>query len=89
MYYLEADPDVDELVRLDGPPTNDMPSGTAFEDLWLELLTERQADTARGSGSLIADRRTRDRCRTGQRGQHLAGGGARSGATLHRGERYT
>jgi hypothetical protein len=52
LYYLESDPAMDELVRLDGPPTDDIPSGTAFEDLWLELLTSRHADTARGSGSL-------------------------------------
>jgi hypothetical protein len=52
LYYLEADPTTDELTRLDGPPSDDVPIGSALEDLWLELLLDRKADIALGSGTL-------------------------------------
>lgn len=52
LYYLESDPKSDELNRIKGPPSEEMPAASAFEDLWLELLSERRADVARGSGSL-------------------------------------
>jgi hypothetical protein len=52
LYYLESDINKDELLRIDGPPSEEMPSGTGFEDLWLELLTERRAEVVLGSGSL-------------------------------------
>jgi hypothetical protein len=45
---------VSELDRILTPPPNTPPAATsdAFRDLWVELLTERKPDVARGSGTL-------------------------------------
>ena len=52
LYYLESDPAMDELTRVDGSANGEMPEQTSFEDLWLELLIDRKAEVALGSGSL-------------------------------------
>lgn len=50
--YLESDPELDELARIRAPVGDDVPAGTSFEDLWLELLTDRKEDLGLGSGTL-------------------------------------
>jgi hypothetical protein len=52
LYYVEADPSTSELERIKGPPSDEVPDGTNFENLWLELLIDRKADVALGSGTL-------------------------------------
>lgn len=51
--YLESDPADDELSRISAlPPTDGVPQGTIFPSVWAEILTERHADLALGSGTL-------------------------------------
>lgn len=52
LYYLESDPTINEVDRLDGPPGGSMPADTGFADLWLELLVDRRPEVAVGSGTL-------------------------------------
>ncbi len=55
LHYLNSDPEMDELARVSAPPPKeviDVPLDTIFDDLWVELLTDRKADTALGSGTL-------------------------------------
>lgn len=56
--YLKSDPALDELERIGAPSVKeaeDVPLDTIFEDLWVEILTERKADTALGSGTLAVE----------------------------------
>ena len=53
--YLESDPEQDELARIQAPAGDEMPAGTSFEDLWLELLTDRKEDLGLGSGTLAVE----------------------------------
>jgi hypothetical protein len=52
LHYLESDPSIDEVLRLDGPPDDAVPPDSEFEDLWLELLIDRAEDLTIGSGTL-------------------------------------
>jgi hypothetical protein len=55
-YYIDSEGD--ELDRLSGPPKDpddpddQPPEGTSFENLWLELLSDRRPEVAIGSGTL-------------------------------------
>jgi hypothetical protein len=52
--YLDPDSTADELTRLLTPPPDTPPSSNddPFRDVWIELLQDRKADVARGSGTL-------------------------------------
>jgi hypothetical protein len=55
MYFLDpSNGNKSELDRILGPASTTVPSGTTdtFRDLWVELLTDRKPDMARGSGTL-------------------------------------
>jgi hypothetical protein len=50
--FLEADPAADELSRISAPPPLTSPADTLAPDIWVEILTDRKADLALGSGTL-------------------------------------
>ncbi|MGG5259681.1 hypothetical protein [Phycicoccus avicenniae] len=54
LYYLDTDPAaVPEQQRVQGPVIEGVPpSETSFAGLWIELLTDRRQEVARGSGTL-------------------------------------
>jgi hypothetical protein len=56
LYYLKST--ADELKRILTPPPNTPPSSSndPFRDIWIELLQERKADVARGSGTLAVQK---------------------------------
>jgi hypothetical protein len=55
--YLNPLSTDDELTRILASPPNAAPEADdhPFRDVWIELLTERKADTARGSGTLAVE----------------------------------
>lgn len=88
LHYLEADPTVDELTRLQGPETEEVPPDSALEDLWLELLLDRKADTSLGSGTLSVQNGQRAVTINGD--STWAAGGRDLGREVYLdGERYT
>jgi hypothetical protein len=53
LYYLDSDPARDEFDRILAPlPEDGPPPDSSFDDLWLELLTNRRDDLVLGSGTL-------------------------------------
>ncbi|PLC55378.1 hypothetical protein CR155_04040 [Pollutimonas nitritireducens] len=52
--YLDPENNADELTRILTPPPDVAPSSNdnPFRDVWIELLQDRKADVARGSGTL-------------------------------------
>ncbi len=54
LFYLDSDPDPNkELQRISGPdPEQIPPAGSEAEDLWLELLVNKNENLALGSGTL-------------------------------------
>lgn len=50
--YLESDPNDDELTRISALPPISAPPDSPFESVWAEILTDRKADVALGSGTL-------------------------------------
>lgn len=51
LQFLESDPSLPEAERIP-PPTDEMPPGTQFPDLWLELLLNCREELALGDGTL-------------------------------------
>jgi hypothetical protein len=52
LHYLESDPTENELFRIAGPNDPEVPADSEYEDLWLELLINRNEELALGSGTL-------------------------------------
>jgi hypothetical protein len=50
--YLESDPSEDELARIFAVPPDSTPADSPFEKVWAEILIDRKADVALGSGTL-------------------------------------
>jgi len=50
--YLDSGPSVPELERIARPIPGTIPPDSSAEDLWLDLLTQRNEDLALGSGTL-------------------------------------
>jgi hypothetical protein len=58
--FLDADPDSDELARISAPPPLTAPPDTLSPDIWVEILTDRKADLALGSGTLSVQQGSRE-----------------------------
>jgi hypothetical protein len=57
LHYLDSDPAQDELVRISEPePGQIPPADSAVEDLWLELLVNKNETLALGSGTLAVQK---------------------------------
>ncbi|MHC2297251.1 hypothetical protein [Rhizobium mongolense] len=56
--YLDRENTDDELTRILTPPpdTPPMSNSNPFRDVWIELLQDRKADVARGSGTLAVEK---------------------------------
>lgn len=52
LHYLDSDPARPELERIGRPAPGEIPEDSEAEDLWLELMVEKNAELARGSGTL-------------------------------------
>jgi hypothetical protein len=51
--YIDPESTGDELTRILSGPTQTQPSATnPYRDVWIELMIDRKADVARGSGTL-------------------------------------
>ena len=73
---------VSELERILTPPPTTPPSASsdAFRDLWIELLTERKPDVARGSGTLKVENGN-TKCKSIRKSIRTANGASASSAT--------
>jgi hypothetical protein len=52
LHYLDSDPTLPELERIASPAPGEIPSASQNPQLWLDLIVEKNADLALGSGTL-------------------------------------
>ena len=52
LHYLDSDPAKPELERITSPAPGEIPSDSQNPQLWLELIVEKNAELALGSGTL-------------------------------------
>jgi hypothetical protein len=52
LYYLDSDPAMPELERIASPAPGEIPADSQNPELWLELIIEKNAELALGSGTL-------------------------------------
>jgi hypothetical protein len=52
LHYLDSDPTKPELERIASPAPGEIPADSENPQLWLDLIVEKNAELARGSGSL-------------------------------------
>jgi hypothetical protein len=52
LHYLDSDPATPELERIARPAPGEIPPNSDAEDLWVDLMIDKNAELARGSGTL-------------------------------------